>query len=312
MSDAPPPVSSIEPEADVVLIHDSATLARELPTADILLVWDYRFSDLDAMLPTATRLKWVHAASVGVEPLLTPNLLSAGITLTNSRGVFDRAIAEYVLAGYLAFLKDLPRTLKNSESRRWEHRITKKLAGRKALVVGTGSIGREISRILQAVNVDVTLLGRKPVADAEFGDLRSFTELDQLVPDADLLVLAAPLTAESKFMVDQSVIDAMHPGLYLVNVGRGDLIDEPAFVRALSGKRLAGATLDVFSTEPLSKESPLWENADVIVSPHMSADFDGFDDDLISVFRDNLRRWRRGDVMESIVDQNLGYVPSNA
>ncbi len=297
--------------AEVVVADSKDSLAREIEDADVLLVWDFRFAELDELLPSAARLKWIHAASVGVEPLLTPNLTKQDIVLTNSRGVFDLAIAEYVLALYLAHLKDLRRSHEYQQEKAWNHRLTQKLAGKKALVVGTGSIGREIARLLKAVGTDITLVGRRPLpVDPEFGQIAQTRDLESLVSGKDLVVLAAPLTEESRGMVDRAVLEAMESDAYLVNVGRGPLIDEGALEEVLAADRIGGAGLDVFVQEPLPSESPLWEHPRVTVSPHMSADFEGFDEALVEVFLKNLRAWRSGRPFSGVVDHQLGYVPS--
>lgn len=299
--------------ARVAIADDETALRREIADADILLVWDFRFAHLDEVLPHAEKLRWIHAASVGVDALLTPNLTRQGIVLTNSRGVFDQAIAEYVLALYLAHLKDLRRTHELQRSATWNHRLTRKLAGRRALVVGTGSIGREIARTLRKLELEVTLVGRRELPrDPEFGDIALTRDLAALVADHELIVLAAPLTEESRHMVDRTVLGAMPATTYLVNVGRGPLIDEAALEEVLAAGGLAGAGLDVFSQEPLPADSPLWSDPRVTVSPHMSADFDGFDRALVDVFLRNLRAWKAGQPLSGVVDHRLGYVPSGS
>lgn len=299
--------------ATVIVADDEETLRREIKDADVLLVWDFRFSNLDEILPSAERLKWIHAASVGVEALLTPNLTEQGITLTNSRGVFDQAIAEYVLALYLSHLKGLRLTHELQNSRTWSHRLTQKLAGKRALVVGTGSIGREIARTLKKLELEVTLVGRRELPlDAEFGTIAQTKDLVELVKDCDLLALAAPLTNESRHMVDLAVLQAMSPTAYLVNVGRGPLIDESALAHVLASGGIGGAGLDVFDSEPLPDDSPFWSSSNVTVSPHMSADFEGFDEALVEVFLRNLRSWKAGAALSGVVDPELGYVPSNS
>lgn len=312
MSDAPPPLSSLEEDATVVTASSAAELESAIAEADILLVWDYRYAALETFIPHAPRLSWVHAAAVGVDPLLTPSLRSSDIVLTNSRGVFDTAIAEYVLGLLLQRLKRFEETAQLSRQREWGHRITQRLAGQTVGVVGTGSIGRRIARMLRAHDVNVILVGRTArESDAEFGEVRSASDLADIARGSDALVLAAPLTHESRSMVDREVLEALGPAGYLVNVGRGALVNENELTEALAAGTLGGAALDVFVQEPLPADSPLWGMDNVFVSPHMSADYAGFDDDLVALFSENLRRWKAGERLTNVVDKHLGYVPSS-
>lgn len=312
MSDAPPPLSSLSDDATVITASTPAELEAAIPEADILLVWDYRYAAIEPLIHRAPRLSWVHAAAVGVDPLLTPSLRSSDIVLTNSRGVFDTPIAEYVLGLLLQRLKRFEETAQLRSRREWGHRITHMLAGQTVAVVGTGSIGRRIARMLRTNDVNVILVGRTAREnDAEFGRVRSTSDLVDVVRVSDALVLAAPLTEESRFMVDRKVLDALGPAGYLVNVGRGALVSEGALVEALVAGTLGGAALDVFMQEPLPADSLFWDMANVFVSPHMSADYAGFEEDLIALFTENLQRWKAGEPLANVVDKTLGYVPSN-
>lgn len=313
MSDAPPTLDTISHHSSVSFSSSWDELRDQLPDADVLLVWDYRYADLELLLSSAPRLKWIHAASVGVEPLLTPELDRRGITLTNSRGVFDTAIAEYVIGLLLAHLKRIPETLALQSEHVWGHRITKRLHGQKIAVVGTGSIGRCIGQLLRALGVDVALVGRREIQnDSEFGQILPVGRLAEVAAEVSALVLAAPLTASSRHMVNGAILRALGPDGYLINVGRGALVIEDELFDSLNSHSLGGAALDVFSTEPLPQDSPLWDLDNVIVSPHMSAEYVGFEDDLVALFYDNLQRWRAGSPLLNVVDVGLGYVPSSS
>lgn len=310
MNDVPPNLKSVEMLADVVVVDSPEALANELPYADALFVWNYRYADLGALLVSAPNLGWIHVAAVGVDPVLSPELLSSGILLTNSRGVFDGAIAEYVLGLLLAHVKDLRCTFAAQQRSEWNYRTTRRLAGQRAVVVGTGSIGRRIATLLRKLEIEVTLVGRRVATDPEFGEIRLSTELALVVKSADFLVLAAPLTRESRGMVDAAVLNVLGPYGYLVNVGRGPLIAEEDLIAALESGALGGAALDVFDIEPLPTESPLWTLPNVVVSPHMSGDAVGFEEDLMTIFVDNLHRWISGEPLVNVIDQSRGYVVS--
>jgi phosphoglycerate dehydrogenase-like enzyme len=293
-----PPWELLEIAIEVVAADGSAC-----PTSEILYVWDHRLADLGALLRAAPQVRWVHANSVGVDRLLCPEL--QGRTLTNARGIFDTSITEWVLAAVLAHVKGLADTWEQQRRGVWEHRVTGRLAGRSAAVVGTGPIGRAIASGLSALGVLVEMVGRRGRAGATRGSNR----VAEVARDVDILILALPLTGETTGLVDAAVLDALGPAGFLVNVGRGRSVVEADLVGALRSGAIAGAALDVFEVEPLPASSPLWALPNVLISPHMSGDYVGFEADMMRLFADNLRRWLAGRQLRNVVDLDRGYVP---
>jgi phosphoglycerate dehydrogenase-like enzyme len=302
----PPPLHLIPDDVEVVRI-DSNPTDEQLAGASVLYVWDHRFTELAPLLRRTDELRWVHAASVGVNRLICPELGS--ITLTNSRGVFDTSIAEWVLAAVLAHVKGLGDTWARQREGIWQYRTTGRLAGTRAAVVGTGSIGRAIADRLACFDVHVTLVGRTPGDDPQFGTIRSSDDLATVAAGVDLLVLAVPLTPLTTELVGSEVLGALGPRGFVVNVGRGPTVVESDLTDALRSGTIAGAALDVFEVEPLPAGSPLWSMPNVLVSPHMSGDYVGFEMDMMAVFTDNLDRWLRDKPLHNIVDPVVGYVP---
>jgi phosphoglycerate dehydrogenase-like enzyme len=218
-----------------------------------------------------------------------------------------------VLGLVLAFVKDLPGTLAAQADRRWRHRETQRLAGRRALVIGTGPIGRATGRLLRAAGLQVAGIGRiGRDDDPDFGTVHPFGELLERLSVADFVVAAAPLTDETEGMINARTLAAMSPSARLINVGRGGLVVTQDLVAALRGGGLAGAALDVFETEPLPAGSPLWGMPNVVISPHMSGDAVGWRPALAELFVDNFLRWRAGRPLRNVVDKRLGYVPTGA
>jgi phosphoglycerate dehydrogenase-like enzyme len=164
--------------------------------------------------------------------------------------------------------------------------------------------------MLHKLGVEVTLVGRSPRKDPQFGLVRSSAELVAIAREANYLVLAAPLTDTTRGIVDSTVLRALGSAGYLVNVGRGPLVVESDLVAALQAGELGGAALDVFDIEPLPPKSPLWSMPNVLVSPHMSGNYAGFEEDLVRVFMDNLELWMEGKPLNNVVDPSLGYVPT--
>ncbi|WP_016700180.1 D-2-hydroxyacid dehydrogenase [Actinoalloteichus spitiensis] len=309
-SDVPPDLAPVRPLAAEVRAADGpAELAELLPGTEVLFVWDFNSDALAEHWSRADRLRWVHTASAGVDRMMFPALVESEVLLTNSRGVFDQPMAEYVLGLLLAFAKDLPTTLQLQGRRRWRHRETRRLAGSHAVVVGTGPIGRAIGRLLTSAGVVVTGVGRRGRdSDPDLGRVHPSSELAALLPDADHLVLAAPLTEATRGLVGARELAALGPEGVLVNVGRGPLVDQRALEEAVVAGAIGGVALDVFEEEPLPAHSPLWSAPSVIVSPHMSGDVVGWRDELVELFGDNLRRVLGGQEPRNVVDKRLGYV----
>lgn len=283
----------------------AAGLAGALPRADVLLVWDFTSDAVRAAWPgEGPRPAWVHTASAGVDRLLCPELVASDTVVTNARGVFEQPIAEYVAGLVLAFAKDLPGTLELQRRRRWRHRESARVAGTRAVVVGAGPIGREITRLLMALGVEVALVGRTGRRT-----IHGIADLDRLTARADWVICAAPLTPRTYGMFDTRFFGLMQPSARFINVGRGPMVVEAALVDALRKRWIAGAALDVFGQEPLDPRSPLWDAPGLIVSPHMSGDTVGWRDRLGEQFVAMYERWSAGQPLPNVVDKRLGYIP---
>jgi phosphoglycerate dehydrogenase-like enzyme len=286
---------------------DETTLAERLPSADVLLVWDFTSTAVrDAWPGEGPRPRWVHTASAGVDHLMCPELVASDTRVTNARGIFDQPIAEYVAALVLTMAKDLPRTLELQREGVWRHRESQRVAGTRACVVGSGPIGRAIVSTLKALGITTALVGRRSRTGIHGPD-----DLDRLMARADWVIAAAPLTAETHGMFDARRFGMMQPSARFINIGRGQLVVEEALVEAVSKRWIAGAALDVFDTEPLPPESPLWHVPGLIVSPHMSGDTVGWRDELGTQFVEMYERWAAGRSLTNVVDKQRGYVPGH-
>lgn len=309
-ADAPPPGLEQPPEGcDLRFIPDRESLAREAPDADVAFVWQPRLDWLATEWGWSDRLRWVAAATVGVDSLLFPALVDSDIVVTNCAGVFDKAMAEYSLTLVSAICADLHTTLRLQYERRWLHRETTPLAGREVLIAGAGGIGRAIARTLGNAGVRVRSVGRHGRTDGELGWVAPVSELGSLLPTADYLILALPLTKDTHQLVGAGELAQMRDDAWLINLGRGTLVDEPALVSALLADTIGGAALDVFTDEPLPAGSPLWALPNVIVSPHMSGDFQGWEEALVDLFLRQLRLYRSGKPLANVVDKRLGFIP---
>jgi phosphoglycerate dehydrogenase-like enzyme len=290
---------------------DAARLGEAITEADAVFLVNFQSSVLKDVWARRQRLRWVHVAAVGVNAVLFPELVSSDVILTNSRGVFDAAMGEYVLAMMLALAKDLARTIQLQRERSWQHRDPALLRGGTVLVVGVGGIGAGVAESAAANGMTVIGVGRQARdAQGPFNRIAAVGELKSLVPQADWIVLATPLTAQTRGLFSRELIWSMRPTARLINVARGDVVDEDALVEALQAGRIAGAGLDVVKTEPLPADHPLWGMPNVIISPHMSVDVPESRQWLMELFLQNLDRFGRGEPLLNVVDKGLGFVPS--
>ncbi|MDO5710973.1 MAG: D-2-hydroxyacid dehydrogenase [Micrococcales bacterium] len=293
---------------------DADGLAEAVREADALLLWDFFSSAVADVWEQAQHVEWIHVAAAGVDKLLFEELAASDVVVTNARGIFDRPIAEFVAASVFAHAKRVHETHDLQVRRQWLHRETATLVGKRALIVGTGAIGREIARLLRALGLQVRGAGsRARAGDPDFGDVIDSARLAEHVTqlrEVDYLVNAAPLTQATRGLIDAGVLAALKPGAHLVNIGRGPTVVEADLLAAVRDGRLDGASLDVFETEPLPSESALWDAPGVVVSPHMSGDVVGWRDALARQFVDNAQRWLAGEELSNIVDKRLGYVPA--
>jgi phosphoglycerate dehydrogenase-like enzyme len=283
------------------------------PLDDIEVMLRGRFpADLfDRILARAPALRWVHSATAGVERVLTPSSRARQLVITNARGVFSRPIAEYVLMMILAVSRRLPSLLELQAERTWQPLESRELGDVTVGIVGFGSIGSAVAELASSFGCRVLATRRR---GAE-GD-PSIAALDRLLPpdglpellaEADFVVLAAPLTPDTAGLFGESAIARLKPGAWVINIARGELIDERALARALRDGRLGGAVLDTFVEEPLPPGSPLYDLPNVILTPHTSWSSTRVMDRSVDLFCDNLRRYAAGEPLRNVVDPSAGY-----
>ena len=291
---------------------DEGGLGEAVQGARAVLLWDFFSSALEGVWDRCDALEWVHVAAAGVDRLMFDGLRESDVVVTNARGTFDRPIAEFVLASVLAHAKLLHESHDLQRERTWRHRETRTVVDAKVLIVGTGAIGRETARLLRAVGMEVRGAGRTARSDdPDFGEVVPSAELASHVQWCDYLVNAAPLTDQTRGLIDARVMAALRPGAHIVNIGRGPTLVEDDLAKAVESGGLDGASLDVFDTEPLPQDSPLWDAPGVVVSAHMSGDVVGWRDALARQFVSNAERWLAGEPLQNVVDTRLGYVPGD-
>ncbi len=309
----PPGIEAAATMADLSYAASAPALAEAIADADAVLAWRSVRELLPEVWPKAARLRWIQSASDGVDWLLFPELVESDVVVTNARGIFDQAIAEYVVGLMLAFAKGLLGVSEGQRKREWRHRQTELLAGKRLLVAGVGPIGRAIGRSGRDLGMEVRGVGRTARAgDDVFEEIAGTDALADAVGWADFVVDALPATPATRQLFDASVFGSMRRSARFINVGRGATVDEAALIEALRDGAIAGAALDVFEREPLPPDSPFWELPAAIVSPHMSGDFEGWLEAVVRLFVDNLRRFVGQEPLLNVVDKRQGYVVERA
>ncbi len=257
----------------IIYVGDEPVADDLLPTIDIAFfssdVWPDRPRGLVISILKATHLKWMHTFSAGVDSPFFIDLIKKGVTLTNSSGAAASPIAQTAILYMLALSRNVRAWFEHQDNKEWERHEFTELDGARLAVIGMGPIGEEIARLGVALNMEVEGIRRSPTGHEPcptFG----FGQLSEVLGRADWVALALPLTPDTQNLFDQQQFARMKPGAHFINVGRGELVDESALINALNSQHLAGAALDVFATEPLPEDSPLWSMKNVLITPHSS------------------------------------------
>ena len=265
----------------------------------------------EAVRSSGSRVRWIHSIWAGAGEQvavaeLSPEELER-VAMTTSAGVHATPLAEFALFGLLAFAKGLPRLLRDKADRRWESYVMDELRDRTLLVLGVGSIGREVARLASAFGMRTVGIKRTPGEVPHVDEVHPPERLREHLPNADAVVMTLPSTAATRGLLDREAIGLLPAHAVLVNVGRGAVVDEEALVEALREGRLAGAVLDVFAEEPLPPESPLWELPNVLLAPHTAARSVHELERIVDLFCDNLGRYLRGEELRNRVDPEHYY-----
>ena len=316
------------PQLEVTHLESYDDLARELPTVDIFLGWSLK----PEQLALAKKLRWIHSPAAAVHGLLSPELAATSIVVTNASSVHGPVVAEHALALMLALAKRIPQAVRYQDQRIWAQQILwdadngeaprpRELSGSTVAFIGYGAIGSTAAQLALAFGMKVLVVREHPASSTEHRvsstersagvppaiEQHGTRELDDVLARADFVVLAAPLTAKTRHMIDAGRIKRMKPTAYLINVSRGPLIDDDALITALREKKIGGAALDVFEREPLPADSPYWTLPNVLITPHSAALTERLWERHYALFSENLRRFLAGQPLANVVDKSAGY-----
>jgi phosphoglycerate dehydrogenase-like enzyme len=299
--------------ADVKIIAGNSAEAFEGAAVDagVLFNWSgsiVLFKKVFAMCPN---LLWVHSRSVGLERTLFPELKESSVPLTNGAGVFSASLGEFALGAILYFAKDFRRMIRNQMAGVWEAFDVSWVSGRTVGIIGYGDIGRAIAERVRAIGMTVLAVRRHapPSQTADPLVAQTFTpqRLLEMISRCDYVLVAAPLTSETRGMISEAEFAAMKPTAVVINVGRGPVINEEAMIGALSSGRIRGAALDVFDHEPLPAGHPFYTLENVLLSPHCADHTPDWLDNAMQFFIEQYERFRKGEALLNVVDKKLGY-----
>lgn len=299
------------PQIQFVQLSNYDRVSEEIGETDIFIGWSLR----PPQFASAHKLKWIHSPAAAVHQLMYPELIRSSVIITNSRDVHGPVVAEHAIALVLALAKRLPQAIHYQQKKFWaqqtlwdEQPRPREISGATVAVIGMGGIGREFTVRARTLGMRVLAVRENPqkgpgAADAVFGA----TELDRVLPQADYVLLCTPVTPATTGLMNRERLALMKSDAYLLNVGRGPLVDEAALLEALRQRTIAGAALDVFEEEPLPADSPFWELDNLLITPHTAAVTDRLWDRHYQLIVENMKRFLAGRPLLYEVDKQSGY-----
>jgi phosphoglycerate dehydrogenase-like enzyme len=284
---------------------DDENFALSMKTADVLIGWQFPNKDLKKIAPN---LKWIHVISAGVNHLSPFDWMKEDLVLTNSSGVHAKKAGEFGLMSILMLQNHMTRLATHQKNKRFVSLLGKPIEGRKVVVVGTGSLGGSMIKHISKLGAEVIGVNRKGKGVEGCSKVITFDKIDTVLSDADFLYLAVPETEETKGLINKERLDKLKPSCGIVNIGRQSVLDYEALRIKLEKNEIAGAILDVFSKEPIPKDSKLWDVPNLIITPHISSDSEGnYIEMVLKIFLKNLKLFSEKKKLVNQIDRKLGY-----
>lgn len=301
-------IRKIAPQHELLVSESEQEIEARLPDIEILFGEPGR-----KFLPRARNLTWFQQSGAGADWIMhTTEIKPGSFTLTSASGVHGVPITEQIMAYLLIFSRAMGPSIRGQRQRIWQESRRQprfELEGKRCLLAGVGAIGRHFARVAAAFGMEVVGVRRGRSTEPVAGTVRvvSLENLEAELPHAEILVITLPLTPETHHLFDRRRLELLPRGAFIVNIGRGPVIKEDDLIALLKEGRIGGAGLDVFETEPLPPESPLWEMENVIITPHFAGFTPRYEERLWGIFLDNLERYVAGKPMRNVVDWKLGY-----
>jgi phosphoglycerate dehydrogenase-like enzyme len=304
-------LSELPEKTGVAVGNSLEAFERAAPDADVIFNWSGSRPLLRDVFLIAPKVRWVHSRAAGLDNQLFPELVDSTVPLTNGTGVFSPSLGEFALAAILYFAKDFRRMIRNQMAGRWEQFDITEISGQTVGIVGYGDIGRAVATRVRAMGMHVFAVKRHALLPNAVDPLVEQVYLPEqrveMISRCDYIVMAAPLTPETRGMIGDAEFAAMKPSAVVINVGRGPVIDEDAMLKALTGGHIKGAGLDVFTHEPLPAGHPFYGMENVLLSPHCADHTADWLDQAMRFFLENFERFRKGEPLKNVVDKKLGY-----
>jgi phosphoglycerate dehydrogenase-like enzyme len=300
------------PKLDVVYPSTPEAAQAQLPDSEIAVT----VSISPEQFQTAAKLRWIHSPAAAVHELIFPELVNSQVIVTNGRDVHGPVVAEHVIALILAWAKSIPSAVRMQQKHQWGKEIIwngyhrpREIAGAVLGLIGLGTIGRAVARHGSALGMHVIASRGRPEQGSPAGVHQVFAsfETDLVLARSDYVVLAAPITPATRGIINRDRLSRMKPSAYLINVGRGPLIDESALIEALRNRKIGGAALDVFDVEPLPGDSPLWDLENLLITPHTAGLTENLWERQYALFSENLTRYLNHQPLLALIDKQRGY-----
>jgi phosphoglycerate dehydrogenase-like enzyme len=304
-------LAQLPPETNIAVGNSVEAFERLAAEATVILSWSLAGQLLRDVFALCPNVRWVHSRSAGLDGVLFPELVESPVPLTNGRGVFSQSLGEFALGAILYFAKDFRRMIRNQEAGRWEPFDIVEIAGQTVGIVGFGDIGRAVATRVRAMGMRVLAVKRRGpspgVVDPLVHQIFPPAGLIEMLAQSDYVVVTTPLTDETRGMIGERELQAMKLDAVAINLGRGPVIDEAALVRALAEKRIKGAALDVFDTEPLPSGHAFYGLENVLLSPHCADHTPDWTEQGMRFFLAQFARWAEGKPLENVVEKGQGY-----
>ena len=284
---------------------DEDNFNKSMATSDVLLTWNFPTSNLKKVSPN---LKWIHCISAGVEHLLPLNWMFNGLVLTNNSGVHSNKVGEYGLMSVLMLHNHIPKIIFNQHNKKFTSLFSSPIAGSTVVVVGTGNLGSAMTRLLAPLGPKIIGVNRhgRPVEGC--AEVITIDKIDSVLPQTDILYLAMPETPETVGLINRKLLNLLKPSCGIINIGRQSTLDYEVLCEKLEAGEIAGAILDVFTTEPIDPSSRLWKTPNLIITPHVSADDgDSYIRLTLDLFLKNLKLLLTNKPLVNKVKKDLGY-----
>jgi phosphoglycerate dehydrogenase-like enzyme len=296
---------NIKKKIDFFIDWDQDNFQSSMSNSDILLTYDFPISDIKKIAPD---LKWIHCTAAGVEHLSPFNWASDKLIITNSSGVHAKKAGEYGLMSVLMLQNHMPKIISNQKKSKFKSLFSNPINGKNIILVGTGALGSSMAKLVSSLGANIIGVNKKGGDVEGCSKVIKIDQIDEVLPEADILYLALPETSETKNLIDKKRLDLLKPSCGIINIGRQSVLDYDVLCKKLDKDEIAGAILDVFTPEPIPSNSKLWHTSNLVITPHVSSDDNGnYVKMTLELFVKNLKLFLENKKLLNQIDKKLGY-----